>query len=92
MATPCVENVPVDICQGLRKRAKKNGHSMAAEVLAILRQSVQPRPNGSVGGSFTSEWLISAPGPHLTPGPLALAEEMTGRGAARFPVKWLGAF
>jgi len=36
-----VRNVPKDLKDALRKRAKKNGRSMRAEVLEILEQSLR---------------------------------------------------
>jgi plasmid stability protein len=38
MATLYVENVPDDVYAALRKRAKANRKSMAAEVIALLQQ------------------------------------------------------
>ncbi|HKI24846.1 MAG TPA: hypothetical protein VKA07_00895 [Candidatus Sulfotelmatobacter sp.] len=40
MATLYVENVPDDLYKALRKRAKKNGGSIASEVIALLKQWV----------------------------------------------------
>lgn len=40
MATLYVENVPDDLYQALRKRAKKNRSSIAAEVILLLGQNV----------------------------------------------------
>jgi plasmid stability protein len=40
MATLYVENVPADLHDALRKRAKENRKSIAAEVIAILEQNV----------------------------------------------------
>lgn len=40
MATPYVENVPDDLYKALRKRAKENRKSIAAEVLALLVENV----------------------------------------------------
>ncbi len=40
MATLYVENVPDDVYKALRKRAKANRKSIAAEVIALLIQQV----------------------------------------------------
>jgi len=40
MATLYVENVPDDLYAALRKRAKENRKSIAAEVVALLEQHV----------------------------------------------------
>lgn len=40
MATLYVENVPDDLYQALRKRAKKNRSSIAAEVILLLGQNI----------------------------------------------------
>ena len=76
MATLYVENVPDDIYQALRKRAKQNGNSMAAEVQAILRQSVPTEAELKRRRKFyerMAELRAKAP---LSPGPSASIEEM----------------
>jgi plasmid stability protein len=40
MPTLYVENVPKDLYQALRARARKNRSSIAAEVIALLKNSV----------------------------------------------------
>jgi plasmid stability protein len=40
MATLYVENVPDDLYEALRKRAKANRSSITAEVLALLKENV----------------------------------------------------
>lgn len=40
MATLYVENVPDELYEALRTRARKNRKSMAAEVLSLLEQTV----------------------------------------------------
>ena len=76
MATLYVENVPDDIYQALRKRAKKNGTSMAAEVQAILRQSVPTEAELKRRREFYERMAEFRAKPPLSPGPLASAEEM----------------
>jgi antitoxin FitA len=43
MATLHVRNVPVDVYEALRARAAREGRSMNAEVIAILRRSLTAR-------------------------------------------------
>lgn len=76
MATLYVENVPDDIYKALRKCAKKNGKSMAAEVLAILRQSVPTEAELKRRVEFYDRMAEFRAKPPLTPGPFASAEEM----------------
>jgi len=83
MATLYVENVPDEIHQALRKRAKKNGNSMAAEVLAILRQSVPTEAELKRRKEFYERMADFRARPPLTPGPLASAEEMTSEDRER---------
>jgi plasmid stability protein len=40
MATLCVENVPDDLYEALRKRARIHRRSIAAEVRALLEESI----------------------------------------------------
>ncbi|MGI8744038.1 MAG: FitA-like ribbon-helix-helix domain-containing protein [Bryobacteraceae bacterium] len=40
MATLYVENVPEDLYQALRERAKANQRSIAAETLSLIKQAV----------------------------------------------------
>ncbi len=40
MATLYVENVPEDVYKALRKRARENHRSMAAEVIGLLKQNI----------------------------------------------------
>jgi len=83
MATLYVENVPDDLYQALRKRAKKNGHSMAAEVLAILRQSLPTEAELKRRREFYERLAEFRAKPALTPGPFASAEEMIGEDRER---------
>ena len=83
MATLYVENVPDEIYQALRKRAKKNGNSMAAEVLAILRQSVPTEAELKRRREFYERMADFRARPPLTPGPLASAEEISSEDGER---------
>lgn len=76
MATLYVENVPDDVYKALRKRAKKNGKSMAAEVVDILKRSVPTEAELKRRREFydrMAEFRARSP---LTPGPFPSAEEM----------------
>jgi len=76
MPTLYVENVPEDVHQALRKRAKTNGSSMAAEVLAILRQSVPTEAELRRRKEFYERMAEFRAKPPLPPGPLASSEEV----------------
>lgn len=76
MATLYVENVPDDLYQALRERARKNRSSIAAEVLTLLEQNI-PTPREL---RRRREWvreiekLRSKPSPSA--GPFPSTEEM----------------
>jgi plasmid stability protein len=76
MPTLYVENVPEDIYQALRKRAKTKGSSMAAEVLAILRQSVPTEAELRRRKEFYERMAEFRAKHPLPPGSLASGEEM----------------
>jgi hypothetical protein len=65
--------VPDNIYQALPKRAKKNGNSVAAEVLAILRQSVATEAELKRRGEFCEPKAEFRARPPLTPRPFASA-------------------
>ena len=76
MATLYVENVPDDVYKALRKRAKKNRGSIAAEVIGLLKQFVPTdadlRRRRKV---FEDLAKLRARSP-LDPGPYPPSEEM----------------
>jgi len=76
MATLYVENVPDDVYKALRKRAKKNGTSMAAEVIVLLKQWVPTEAELKRRREFYASLaeLRNTPSPGL--GPFPTAEEM----------------
>lgn len=76
MATLYVENVPDDVYKALRKRAKKNGKSMAAEVVEILKQSVPTEAELRRRREFYDRMAELRAKPPLTAGPFPSAEEM----------------
>ena len=76
MATLYVENVPDDIYKALRKRAKRNGKSIAAEVIALLRQHVPTAQELKRRRKAFEELARIAAMPPLGRGPYQSAEEM----------------
>ena len=77
MATLYVENVPNDRYEALRKLAKKNGKSIAAEIIELLEQSVPTEAELKRRRKFydkvVNHYQKQEP---LTPGPHPSAEEM----------------
>lgn len=76
MPTLYVENVPKDLYEALRARARKNRSSVAAEVIALLQQFV-PTAEELKRRKRAFEYLLSVqastpPGP----GPFPSTEEM----------------
>jgi plasmid stability protein len=76
MATLYVENVPDDVYRALRKRARKNGGSIASEVIALLKQFVPTEAELKRRREFYDRMLELRSKPPLTPGPFSSAEEM----------------
>jgi plasmid stability protein len=76
MATLYVENVPDDVYKALRKQAKKNGTSMAAEVIALLKQWIPTEAELKRRREFYDKMAELRSKPPLTPGPFPSAEEM----------------
>ena len=76
MPTLYVENVPEEIYKALRKRARKNNTSMAAEVISLLKQFVPTEAEHKRRREFYDRLAElraqSPPGP----GPFPSAEEM----------------
>jgi len=76
MATLYVENVPDDLYKALRKRARKNGTSMAAEVIGLLKQFVPTEAELKRRREFYDRMAELRARPPLSPGPFPSAEEM----------------
>lgn len=76
MATLYVENVPDDIYKALRKRAKSNRSSIAAEVIGLLKQFVPTEAELKRRREFYNRMVELQSKPPLTPGPFPSAEEM----------------
>jgi plasmid stability protein len=76
MATLYVENVPDDIYKALRKRARNNRTSMAAEVITLLKQFVPTDKELKRRQEFYDRLAELRAQPPLGPGPFPSAEEM----------------
>jgi plasmid stability protein len=76
MATLYVENVPDSLYKSLRKQAQKNGKSIAAEVISLLKENVRTEEEMKRRQEFAKRLReLSAQAP-LIPGPFPSAEEM----------------
>ena len=76
MATLYVENVPDEIYKALRKRARANRKSIAAEVISLLEQNI-PTEEELKRRRKAFEGLAKLRArPPLSPGPFPSAEEM----------------
>jgi len=76
MPTLYVENVPEDIYNALRRRARANHKSIAAEVIALLKQSIPTAADLKRRREFyarLSEFRAQSP---VAPAPFPTAEEM----------------
>ncbi len=73
-----VRNVPKDLKEALRKRARKNGRSMRAEVLEILELSVPTKKELRTRRAFCRKLatIRAKPSPRPGPGPGPSTEEM----------------
>jgi len=83
MATLYVENVPDELYEALRKRARKNRKSIAAEVLELLEQFVPTERELKARREFVRrlERLRAKPSP--SSGPFPSAEEMVREDRSR---------
>jgi antitoxin FitA len=76
MATLYVENVPEDIYRALRKRARAQRKSIAAEVISLLQQNIPTEAElKRRRKAFEGLARLRAMQP-LSPGPFPSAEEM----------------
>ncbi|HYM75234.1 MAG TPA: hypothetical protein VE377_04580 [Candidatus Dormibacteraeota bacterium] len=76
MATLYVENVPDDVYKALRKRAKANRKSIAAEVISLLKENIPTEAELKRRREFYDRMAELRAKPPLTPGPFPSAEEM----------------
>jgi len=76
MPTLYVENVPDDVYKALRKRAKANRSSIAAEVIGLLRRFIPTEAELKRRREAFDELAKLRALPPLTSGPFPSAEEM----------------
>jgi plasmid stability protein len=76
MPTLYVEHVPDEIYKALRKRAKANRKSIAAEVIALLEQNIPTAAELKRRQEFYDRLAELRARPPLSPGPFQSAEEM----------------
>jgi plasmid stability protein len=76
MATLYVENVPDDLYQALRDRARKNRSSIAAEVIALLKDYVPTTRELRRRRQLFQEMAKLRSQPSPSPGPFPSTEEM----------------
>lgn len=76
MPTLYVENVPEDIYKALRKRARENRTSIAAEVIELLEHFVPTAAELKRRQKVWDDLAKLRALPPLTPGPFPSAEEM----------------
>lgn len=76
MATLYVENVPDDVYKALRKRAKANRKSIAAEVISLLEENIPTETELKRRREFYDRLAELRAKPPLAPGPFPSTEEM----------------
>jgi plasmid stability protein len=69
--------------KALRKRARKNGTSMAAEAIGLLKQFIPTEAELKRRREFYDRLAELRAKPPLTPGPFRSAEEMIREGRER---------
>jgi plasmid stability protein len=76
MATLYVENVPEELYDALKKRAKGNRNSISAEVLTLLRENVATEQELKRRRKLFEDLKKLRSANPLTSGPFPSAEEM----------------
>jgi plasmid stability protein len=76
MPTLYVENVPTELYEALRKRARANRKSMAAEVISLLERDVPTEAELKRRREFCERMAEFRAHPPEGPGPFPSAEEM----------------
>jgi plasmid stability protein len=76
MATLYVENVPEELYQALRKRAKQNRTSIAGEVISLLEENVPTPQELKRRRQLFQRVLKLRAGKAVTRGPFPTTEEM----------------
>lgn len=83
MPTLYVENVPKDLYEALRARARKNRSSMAAEVIALLKDNVPTAAELKRRRHLYNELAELRSHKPAGPGPFPSTEEMIREDRAR---------
>jgi plasmid stability protein len=83
MPTLYVENVPEDLYEALRSRAKANRSSISAEVLALLSENVPTQDELARRRRFLVRARRAQAAPPAGPGPFPSTEEMQREGRNR---------
>ena len=76
MATLYVENVPDELYEALRSRAKQNRKSIAGEVISLLEESVPTARELKRRQRLFEQVLKLRAGKSADPGPFPTTEEM----------------
>jgi len=76
MATLYVENVPDELYKALKKRAKENQKSVAAEVIELLRENIPTDEELRSRRKFIQVMRSLRSQPLASKGPFKSAEEM----------------
>jgi plasmid stability protein len=76
MPTLYVRNVPKDLYAALRKRARANGRSIAAEVRVLLKENVPTADDLKAPHDFCRQLKRLRKGVSKAKGPFQTAEEM----------------
>jgi len=76
MATLYVENVPDDVYKALKRQAKKNGSSIASEVIALLKQWIPTEAELKRRREFYDRMAELRNTPSPGPGPFPSTLEM----------------
>jgi plasmid stability protein len=83
MATLYVENVPDELYEALRKRARQNRKSIAAEVLSLLETNVPTARELKARREFARRLKALRSLPSPAEGPFPTTEEMQREGRER---------
>ncbi len=76
MPTLYVENVPDDLYRALRKRARENRNSIAAEVITLLERNIPTADELRRRREFYVHMAELRPHPTESSGPFRTAEEL----------------
>jgi plasmid stability protein len=76
MATLYVENVPANLYESLRARARKHRRSIAAEVLSLLEENIPTKDELKARQRFFKEMERLRASRTESPGPFAATEQM----------------